>query len=192
MAPRIGITHEPRFQRRAPHDEQPRGRILGGGRNGVHGAAPAKGIVEIGTSVLLVSDGAPPETRAIGEEQRTPADLMLVLCPNPGRASAQSEVMLAWLRPGGILELLSVRAWARALGYVPQELSGKSLGELLPLEQPAGEIVAELLDANVAAPVDVTLCCKDERHKRLRFHRRFDANEEAIFVVADEVSAADG
>lgn len=148
--------------------------------------------MEIGTSDPLAYDGASPEIRAITQEQHTPADLLLVLCRNPGRASAQSEVMLAWLRPCGILELLSVGAWARALGYVPQELSGKSMRELMSLEQPAGEIVAELLDPNVAAPVDVTLCCKIERQKRLRFHRRFDADEEAIFVVADEVSAADG
>jgi PAS domain-containing protein len=133
---------------------------------------------------------APPVTSTIPRAERRLADLMLVLCVNPGRTCAQSDVMLARLRLCGIFELLTVGAWARALGYGPQELSGKSLRELMSLERPAGEIVAALLATDVAEPVDVTLRCKDERRKRLRFHRRFDADEQAIFVVADEVSAA--
>ena len=32
--------------------------------------------------------------------------------------------MLARVRPSGIFELLSAAAWARALGYAPDELSG--------------------------------------------------------------------
>ena len=55
----------------------------------------------------------------------------------------QSDVMLARLPPSGMFELLNGTAWARALGYLPKELSGKSLGELLALESgAAGEIVA--------------------------------------------------
>ena len=128
---------------------------------------------------------------AIPSAQRTLADLMLVLCLNPGRTCAQSDVMLARLRPCGIFELLTSAAWARALGYPEEELSGKSLGDLMPLEKPAaGELVAALLNTDAAEPLDVPLRCKDERRKCFRFHRRFDPDEQAIFVVADEVSAA--
>jgi len=96
--------------------------------------------------------------------------------------------MLARVRPSGVFELLTAAAWARALGYPPEELSGKSLRELVQLETPAaGELIAALLDEKDAQPLDVTLRCKDERRKCFRFHRRFDPYEEAIFVVADEL-----
>jgi len=96
--------------------------------------------------------------------------------------------MLARARPSGIFELLTAATWARALGYPPDELSGKSLSELMQLEKPAaGEVVAALLDEKDVQPLEVTLRCKDERRKRFRFHRRFDAYEEAMFVVADEL-----
>jgi PAS domain-containing protein len=124
--------------------------------------------------------------------QRPPADLLLVLCANPGRSCAQSEVMLARLRRGGTFELLTSSAWARALGYPPQELSGKSLRELMSPEQPAGEIIATLLDTDVSEPLQVSLRCKDAQRKCFRFHRRFDPHEETVFLVAEEVSAAGG
>ena len=67
-------------------------------------------------------------------------------------------------------------------------MSGKSLGELMPLEKPAaGAVVAALLDTDAAGPLDVTLRCKDERRKCLRFHRRFDPYVQSIFVIADEL-----
>jgi len=116
------------------------------------------------------------------------ADLMLVLCVSPGKTCAESGVMLARVRPSGVFELLTATAWARALGYPADELSGKSLRELLQLETPAaGELVAALLDEKDVQPLDVTLRCKDERRKCFRFHRRFDPYEKAMFVVADEL-----
>ena len=48
------------------------------------------------------------------------ADLMLGLCVNPRAPRVPSDVMLARLRPGGIFELLTSDAWARALGYPPE------------------------------------------------------------------------
>ena len=115
------------------------------------------------------------------------ADLMLVLSVNPGVSCTQSEVMLARLRPGGIFELLTSNAWAHALGYPPEELSGKTLRELISLEQRADELVPALLDANADEPLDVTLRCKDAQRKCFRFHRRFDAYAETLFLVAVEV-----
>jgi len=116
------------------------------------------------------------------------ADLILVLCASPGKTCSESEVMMARVIPDGLFELLSAAAWARALGYAPDELSGKSLCDLMPLgESAAGRVVATLLDSRDAEPLDITLRCKDEGRKRFRFHRRFDPYQDAIYIVADEL-----
>lgn len=118
-----------------------------------------------------------------------PADLMLVLCPRPGKTAAHSDVMMARINPAGIFELLSAGAWARALGYRPEELSGKTLRQLIAVDSPnTGSVVAALLDPIGNAPLDVALRCKDQRRKCFRFHRRFDPRGQSFFVVADELS----
>jgi hypothetical protein len=119
---------------------------------------------------------------------RLVADLMLVLCVSPSKACTDSGVMMARVRPSGLFELLSVEAWARALGYAPDELNGKSLRELIA-KPAAGRVVSVLLDHEDAQPLDITLRCKDERRKRFRLHRRFDPYQDAIYVVADELPA---
>jgi hypothetical protein len=122
---------------------------------------------------------------------RLSRDLILVPCASPGKTCETSEVMMARVQPTGVFELLSAAAWARTLGYALDELSGKSLIELMPLEKPAaGELVAALLDKKDVRPLEVTLRCKDERRKSFRFHRRFDPHQETIYVVADEVAVA--
>lgn len=96
--------------------------------------------------------------------------------------------MLARVVPGGIFELLSAAAWARELGYLPDELNGKWLHELMPLEEPAArELIAALLDDRDVRPLEVTLRCKDQRRKTFHLHRRFDPYDHAMFVLADEV-----
>lgn len=95
---------------------------------------------------------------------------------------------MARARPSGIFELLSAAAWARALGYAPDELRGKSLCDLMPLEKRvAGDLVAALLDRKDIQSLEITLRCKDERRKCFRFHRRFDPYGDTMYVVADEV-----
>jgi len=117
-----------------------------------------------------------------------PTDLVLGLCVSPGKTCGQSALMLARVLPGGVFELLSAAAWARVLGYLPQELSGKWLHELMPLDEPAAsEVVAALLGEKDVQPLEVTLRCKDERRKCFRLHRRFDPYDHAMFVLADEV-----
>ena len=113
------------------------------------------------------------------------ADL-LVTCL--GRTGAQSQLLMARLGRTGAFELLSPLSWARALGYPPEELSGKYLRELMPLgARAAGEVIADLRDPRADAPLDVPLRCKDRQHKYFRFYRRFDERAEAIFVVANEL-----
>jgi hypothetical protein len=113
-------------------------------------------------------------------------DLVLVLGASPGTARSASGVMMARVRPSGLFELLSAEAWVSALGYAPEELSGKPLCQLLE-KAAADRVVSALLDEEVAQPLDITLRCKDERRKSFRFYRRFDSYEGAIYVVADEL-----
>ena len=114
-------------------------------------------------------------------------DLLLVTCLNPSRSCAESALPMARLAAGGTFELLSATAWTRALGYRPEELHGKSLRELIPLEPgAASEIVAGLLDTDADTPLDVPLRCKDRQRKHFRFYRRVDERAQAIFVIADE------
>ena len=116
-------------------------------------------------------------------------DLTLVPSASPGKTCKASDLMMARARPSGIFELLSAAAWARALGYAPDELNGKSLCGLMPLEtRVAGDLVAALLDRKGVESLEVTLRCKDERRKSFRFHRRFDPYGDTMYVVADEVS----
>lgn len=97
--------------------------------------------------------------------------------------------MLARILPGGAFELLSPAAWAGALGYSQQELSGKWLHELMPLARPAAsEVAAALLGEQESQPMEVTLRCKDEGCKSFRLHRRLDPYDHAVFVLADEVA----
>jgi PAS fold len=117
---------------------------------------------------------------------RVVADLLLRA--KPGRKCTGSGVMLARVRRSGLFELLTAEAWARALGYRPDELSGKSLCELMRIDKrAAAEVVAALLDEQNVQPLEITLRCKDARRKCFRLYRRFDPYEQAIFVVADEV-----
>jgi PAS domain-containing protein len=117
------------------------------------------------------------------------ADLILVLSASPGKTRRQSRVMLARVRRSGTFELLTAAAWAGALGYQPDELSGRSLRQLLQLEKgAAGKFVAALLDEEDIRPLEVTLRCKDERRKCFRLYRRFDPHTQAVYVLADEVS----
>lgn len=115
-------------------------------------------------------------------------DLVLVLCSSPGRTCEKSGLMLARVRPSGLFELLSAAAWARTLGYAPDELVGKALSELMPLENPAaGALLAALVDRKDSRSLDITLRCKDEQRKRFTLHRRYDPYQDTMYVVADEV-----
>jgi len=119
---------------------------------------------------------------------RLPADLDLGF--SPARTHADSEVLLARARPSGAFELLTTHAWAGALGYRPDELNGKSLRVLMQLTAPAArEIVAAILDEADAVPPKVFLQCKDGERKCFRLHRRFDAYDQAVILLADEVPA---
>jgi hypothetical protein len=141
------------------------------------------------------SAGAPRGTKGSMDRRsstvsaRLTADLILVVSVRPGKMCRQSNVMLARVCSSGTFELLTAPAWMDALGYLPDELNGKSLRQLLELEKgAAGKFVTALLDEEDIRPLEVTLRCKDERRKCFRLYRQFDPYEQAVFVVADELS----
>ena len=97
--------------------------------------------------------------------------------------------MLARVRPGGEFELLTSAAWVAALGYTPEELTGKPLRDLMQLASPvAGEVLSLLVDQAAPQPLEVKLLCKDKRLRSFRLHRQFDAYDEALFMVVEELA----
>ena len=119
-------------------------------------------------------------------------DLVLAKRARPGkREQAPSRVLLARIDRSGEFQLLNAGAWATALGYGGEELIGKSLRELMPLDRPAAaDLIFALLDETDDGPLDVILRCRDYRRKSFRLHRRFDAYGEAFYVVAEELPYA--
>jgi hypothetical protein len=117
-------------------------------------------------------------------------DLILAPSASPGKTCGASDLMMARARANGIFELLSASAWTSALGYGLEELSGKSLCDLMPVDKRvAGDLVAALLDLNnEVQSVEIILRCKDERRKSFRFHRQFDPYGDTMYFVADDLS----
>jgi hypothetical protein len=117
-------------------------------------------------------------------------DLRLALHVTPGDTYEWSQVLLARAKANGTLELLTA-AWENLLGYGRQELAGKTLQHFM---QPgdATSVVASILDRDDMAPVDVTLRCRNGHGKTLRLHRRFDAYEGHMFIVAEELDKPPG
>jgi hypothetical protein len=101
-----------------------------------------------------------------------------------------SKVLLARAHADGSLELLT-GAWALALGYGREELSRKTLGDLMGSGERAAALIAAILDDDGTGAVKVKLRCRDGKHKHFDLHRRHDEYEQAVFLVAEESSAYD-
>lgn len=142
------------------------------------------GAYKKGVTIAVATRLAPA---AAARPQHGVADLVLVLCESPGRACAESALLLARVRRSGFFELLTAATWADALGYRPAELRGKSLGTLLHGKPAAADLVAALFDGHDDRPLEITLRCKDERRKRFRLYRRIDPYDKDVFVLADEL-----
>jgi hypothetical protein len=117
-----------------------------------------------------------------------PDDLTLSMRVNPGDTYEWSRVLLARAHFDGTLELLTA-AWERALGYGRHELAGKTLCQLLAPGEPAAAAVAAIPDERNIDAVDLSMRCRDGREKRLRLHRRLDAYERTVFIVAEDPRA---
>jgi PAS domain-containing protein len=112
-----------------------------------------------------------------------PKDFTLALLVPPGDYE-WSRVLLARASYDGTLELLTA-AWARFLGYGPRELHGKCFGQVLGGQERPDAAVAAILDPRRMEPLDLLLRCRDGQEKTLRLHRRYDAYDSAMFIVAE-------
>jgi PAS domain-containing protein len=116
-----------------------------------------------------------------------PDDLRLSVLASPGRTYKRSNVLLARAHFSGTLEFLT-RAWERLLGYEAHEFAGKTLRHLIALATPASaRAIDAILDELNLDPVNVNVRCRDGRIKGLKLHRRFDAQERRMYIVADEI-----
>jgi PAS domain S-box-containing protein len=114
-----------------------------------------------------------------------PADFVLAVRISSDNAyDERSNVLLARASPDGVLELLTA-GWEKLLGYRREELSGKTLRQLIKSGAPA-DAVAAILDHHNMAPVELTLRCRDGEPAHLRLHRRFDEYGQKMFIVAEE------
>ena len=113
-----------------------------------------------------------------------PEDIKLTV--SVGAHYAWSEVLLARAHSEGRIDLLTA-AWERVLGYDRQQLTGRTLSQLMGCGKVAtAAVVAAILDPDDAAPVDLEVRCGNGRRKSLRFHRRIDGYDNRIYIVADE------
>ena len=115
-----------------------------------------------------------------------PDDLKLTVVVTPGHTYEWSTLLLAKVRYSGTFELLT-SAWERLLGYACHEFAGKTLRQLMGhKERVPIAAVAAILDERIPDPVDLKLCCRDGQIKSLRLHRRFDPDERAVYILAEE------
>jgi PAS domain S-box-containing protein len=115
-----------------------------------------------------------------------PSDFSLVFHDSLSDSYELSSVLLATADFDGTLQLLT-SGWERLLGYGRQELKGKTLLDLLWSDRrSAAAAVAAILERVAMRPVELRVRCRDGQGKRLRLHRRYDKNEQMIYIVAEE------
>jgi hypothetical protein len=116
-----------------------------------------------------------------------PDDFRLSIAAENGMTYTESNVLLARALCSGALEFMT-SAWERLLGYAGPEFAGKTLCQFMRLEKPiAIAVIASILDERDSAPVLLTLHCRNGHAKRLRLHRRFDPDERAVYLLAEEM-----
>jgi PAS domain-containing protein len=118
-----------------------------------------------------------------------PADLRLILHDSLSVGYELSKVLLAKAGFDGKLQLLT-SGWERVLGYGRAEFNRKTLLDLLWSDRRrAAAAVAAILDQVSMAPVDLRVRCRDGLAKCFRLHRRYDQDEQVMYIVAEETAA---
>jgi PAS domain-containing protein len=116
-------------------------------------------------------------------------DFRVVLHDHLSASYEVSRVLLATAGFDGTLQLLT-SAWEDMLGYGRDEFKGKRLSELMWFSaRHAAAAVAAILDTLDMRPLDLRLRCRNGRGKSLTLHRRYDAHEHMMYIVAVETPA---
>jgi len=80
-------------------------------------------------------------------------------------------------------------AWAKILGYSPQELLDRPLRELMRHGSPvAASLMSRLLVQDDFEPMEFGLRCKDGSCKWFVWHRRFDPERQAAYIAGHDIT----
>ncbi len=108
---------------------------------------------------------------------------VVVVCRKPYPAYTGLDVLLARVHADGRFELLS-EAWEAILGFRGEELDGKSLFTLLPLdERSARALLRRITDPREPDPLVFEIVCKSAGPLRMHWHRRFDEYTDTVFIA---------
>jgi PAS domain-containing protein len=125
----------------------------------------------------------------MGSAANRPPDFKLVLNDSLPDSYELSQVLLAKAGGDGTLQFLT-SGWERVLGYPREELSRKTLLQLMWSDRRyAASAVAAILNDLDMAPVDVRIRCRNGLAKGFRLHRHCDRHERMIYIVAEETAA---
>jgi PAS domain-containing protein len=110
--------------------------------------------------------------------------------PYPGRSIlGKAPVLLASVDSGGNLRYISI-SWKAILGFAPEWETSRPLHELIEGERTVADaVIAALLDRGTTKPVEFDLRCSDGAIRRYVWHRRYDAEEELMYIAGEEVAA---
>lgn len=121
-----------------------------------------------------------------------PTDFSLVFHNSLSDCYELSRVPLATADFDGRLQLLT-SGWERLLGYGRQELEEKTLVDLVWSDRGhVAATVAAILDRLDMSPVDLRVRCRNGAGKCLRLHRRYDKQEQMMYIVAEETASRPG
>jgi PAS domain-containing protein len=107
----------------------------------------------------------------------------------PGRSVlGKAPVLLASVDLSGNLRYIST-SWKAILGFVPEWETIRPLHELIAGEREASDsLVAALLDRSNNTPVEFDLRCSGGQVRRYVWHRRYDPDENLMYVAGEEVA----
>lgn len=119
-----------------------------------------------------------------------PPDLRLMLHHSHSESYETSEVLLARASTEGNLQLMTC-GWERALGYRRDELTAKTLVQLMGFDaRSAAAAVAAILDERDLRPVSLRLRCGNGLAKGFKLHRHYDRHAQTMYILAEETPAA--
>jgi PAS domain S-box-containing protein len=106
-----------------------------------------------------------------------------------GLLSDSSPVLLGIIGFDGKLKFLNP-AWEKLLGYPREELLNRSLSELMQQLGPtaATALVDRLLAEDKFDPMECGLRCRDGTCKWFFWNRRFDSEQQAIFIAGYDIT----
>jgi two-component system NtrC family sensor kinase len=102
--------------------------------------------------------------------------------------SDTSSLLLGLAGLDGELKYLNP-AWEKVLGYSPQQLLDRPLCELMQHERSAALVLVDrLLAEDSFESMEFGLRCKDGTCKWFSWHRRFNPEHKAVFIVGHDIT----